>query len=133
MSLRMDERGRARLAEHAGRRGESQHTLALRLLEESLRMLDHPGIVFRDGPSGRRACLTAGPDVWEVVGGLRGAVSDAELDEAARDLGLSRAQVEVALRYYGEYTDEIDERIRRNAEDAERRLTLFRAGHDALA
>lgn len=32
----------------------------------------HPGIVFRDGPSGRRAGLAAGPDVWEVVGLLRG-------------------------------------------------------------
>jgi hypothetical protein len=96
-------------------------------------MLDHPGIVFRDGPAGRRASLLMGPDVWEVVGGLRGADGEAQLDEAAEDLGLSRAQVDVALRYYGEYAEEIDERIRRNAEEADRRRALFRAGHDALA
>jgi hypothetical protein len=34
-------------------------------------MDDHPGIVFRDGPTGRRAGLAAGPDVWEVVSALR--------------------------------------------------------------
>lgn len=133
LSLRMDSRSRSRLAEHAGRRGESQHTLALRLLEESLRMLDHPGIVFRDGPAGRRAALVGGPDVWEVVGGLRGVASDDGLDEAARDVGLSRMQVDTALRYYADHRDEIDERIRRNREEAERRESLLRAGRDALA
>lgn len=133
ISLRLDERGRSRLAAYAAERRESQHTLALRLLEEGLRALDHPGMTFRDGPSGRRAGLVAGPDLWEVVGGIRGATSDAELDAAADDLGLTRAQVDVAVRYYGEYPAEIDDRIRANAEEAERRLALFRQGADALA
>ncbi len=96
-------------------------------------MLDHPGIVFRDGPSGRRAGLTTGPDVWEVIGGVSGASGDTELDEAAEDLGLTRAHVDVAVRYYGEFTDEIDDRIRANAEEADRRLALFRQGANALA
>lgn len=96
-------------------------------------MLEHPGIVFRDGPSGRRAGLIAGPDVWEVVGGIRGASSDGELDEAAHGLGLTRAQLDIAIRYHGEFGQEIDERIRRNAEEADRRLALFRQGADALA
>lgn len=30
-------------------------------------MAGHPGIVFKDGPTGRRAALAMGPDVWEVV------------------------------------------------------------------
>jgi hypothetical protein len=30
-------------------------------------MMAHPGIVFKDGPSGRRAALAFGPDVWEDV------------------------------------------------------------------
>jgi len=30
-------------------------------------MKEHPGVVFREGPSGRRAVLIGGPDVWEVV------------------------------------------------------------------
>lgn len=133
LSLRIDDRGRARLAAYADRRQQSQHELALGLLDEGLRMLEHPGIVFRDGPSGRRAGLIAGPDVWEVVGGIRGASGDGELDEAAQALGLTRAQVDIAIRYYGECAEEIDERIRRNAEEADRRLALFRQGADALA
>jgi hypothetical protein len=30
-------------------------------------MEEHPGIAFRDGPSGRRAALAGGPDVWEAI------------------------------------------------------------------
>lgn len=96
-------------------------------------MLDHPGIVFRDGPAGRRAGLIAGPDVWEVVEGSRGASGEGELEAAARDLGLSRSQLDAAIRYYGEYGEEIDERIRRNTEEADRRMVLFQQGADALA
>lgn len=29
-------------------------------------MDDHPGIVFSDQPTGRRAGLAVGPDGWEV-------------------------------------------------------------------
>ena len=34
-------------------------------------MADHPGVVFKDGPSGRRAALAYGPDIWEIVKFLR--------------------------------------------------------------
>jgi hypothetical protein len=30
-------------------------------------MADHPGILVKDGPTGRRAALAYGPDVWEVI------------------------------------------------------------------
>jgi len=81
-------------------------------------MADHPGIVFKDGPSGRRAALAFGPDVWEVVKVLR------ELDErgepavtAAADLlTLKSAKVRVAMHYYAEYTAEINDEI----DDADR-------------
>lgn len=84
-------------------------------------MDDHPGIVFRDGPTGRRAGLAAGPDVWEVVGALRstgGEAGDA-IQATANWLGLSVRQVQDAIGYYSEYPAEIDERIRRNEEDAD--------------
>jgi hypothetical protein len=38
-------------------RGEAKSRTAERLIDEGLRMEDHPGIVFRDGPAGRRAAL----------------------------------------------------------------------------
>ena len=76
-------------------------------------MADHPGIVFKDGPSGRRAALAFGPDVWEVVKVLR------EIDErggdavraAAELLALPEAKVRVALHYYAGYPEEIGAEI----------------------
>ena len=42
-----------------------------RLVDEALRMHEHPLITFKDGPAGRRARLVGGPDVWEVIGAVR--------------------------------------------------------------
>ncbi|MGA2830658.1 MAG: hypothetical protein ABSF03_31600, partial [Streptosporangiaceae bacterium] len=36
-------------------------------------MSEHPGIVFRAGPTGRRASLASGPDVWEAVRAIKSA------------------------------------------------------------
>lgn len=76
-------------------------------------MAEHPGIVFKDGPSGRRAALAYGPDIWEVAKALL------EMDERGQDavdatasvLNLPEAKIQVALRYYGAYPDEIDRQI----------------------
>lgn len=83
-------------------------------------MDDHPGIVFRDGPSGRRAGLVVGPDVWEVMSVVRNVSGsgDAVLRQAAEALDLSPDQVRLAVRYYSDYSQEIDERIRRNREES---------------
>ena len=61
-------------------------------------MEQHPGIVFRSGPGGRRAGLVGGPDVWEVVGVLRGTnVGDGDsLAEIGERTGLTVDQVRVA-------------------------------------
>lgn len=93
--------------------GSTVSGLAQRLVDEGLRMTEHPGIVFKDGPTGRRAALTQGPDVWEVVKVL------SELDErgpaamaaGAELLNLTQARVEVALRYYGVHRGEIEAEI----------------------
>ena len=114
LSIRFD----ARLLERLRRRtqstpGATPSGLAQRLVDEGLRMADHPGIVFKDGPSGRRAALAFGPDVWEVVKVLR------ELDErgepavaaTAELLALPQAKVRVAMHYYAGYPEEIDAEI----------------------
>jgi hypothetical protein len=93
--------------------GSTPSGLAQRLVDEGLRMAEHPGIVFKNGPTGRRAALALGPDVWEVVKVLRevderGA---AGADAAAELLNLSADRVHVALRYYGEHADEIDAEV----------------------
>ena len=70
-SIRMSAQTLARLDERAQRRREPKARTAERLIDEGLRMEDHPGIAFRDGPTGRRAALAGGPDVWEVIDTLK--------------------------------------------------------------
>lgn len=113
-----------RLKSEAVARGTSSSALAEELIDEGLRTRRHPLVAFRDGPAGRRAVLAGGPDVWEVVGGLVGGdvAAGKRVERAAEMLGLRREQVEAALAYYAEFTEEIDAQIdanRRAADEAE--------------
>jgi hypothetical protein len=124
-----------RLRRHAAEHAESASALGERLIDEGLRMASHPGIVFRTGPTGRRAGLAAGPDVWEVVGllrGLRGGV-EKRVASAAAQLGLTTAQVRAASRYYAEFPDEIDAEIARNDDAADRELAAWNAERRLLS
>jgi hypothetical protein len=109
-----------RLDARARRLRQSRSRLAERYIDEGMRIDDHPGIVFRDGPAGRRPAVAAGPDVWEVIGVLKGvaATGDAAVTQTADHLGLTRTQVRTAVRYYADYPDEIDEWIAVNDEEA---------------
>ncbi|HEX6500559.1 MAG TPA: hypothetical protein VF054_16220 [Micromonosporaceae bacterium] len=114
LSIRFDPALLDRLRRHAATEtGANTSALAQRLIDEGLRMAEHPGIVFKDGPSGRRAALAYGPDVWEVVKFLR------EIDErgpaalaaAAEVFTIDVNRVTTAVSYYGDYSDEIDAEI----------------------
>ncbi|MEI6621016.1 MAG: hypothetical protein WCP28_03840 [Actinomycetes bacterium] len=76
-------------------------------------MSEFPGIVFKDGPSGRRAALTYGPDVWEVVRFLKEVDERGEgaVEAASEVLALPVARIRLAMQYYAEFPDEIDARI----------------------
>lgn len=130
----MSERTLSRLEADARRRGEPKARTAERLIDEGLRMDDHPGIVFRDGPAGRRAALAGGPDVWEIIETLRGTgKSGEEAIEASAGWGnLTLAQVRLAARYYGEFSDEIDERILVNRQEADRQRAVWQRAQEAL-
>lgn len=113
-SIRFDDAVLARLRQHASAEvGSNVSALAHRLVDEGLRMAEHPGILFKPGPSGRRAALAYGPDVWEVVKFLR------EIDErgpaalvaAAEVFAVDVGRITSAISYYGEYRAEIDEEI----------------------
>ncbi len=94
--------------------------MAERYIEEGLRADSHPGICFRDGPAGRRAGLVGGPDAWEIIGALRSVErkGDARVAVLAERLGLSESRVRTAIRYYGEYPEEIDAWIAANDAEA---------------
>lgn len=113
---------------------EGKSRLAERYIDEGMKMDEHPGIVFRDGPAGRRAGLVGGPDVWEVMSVVRNMSGppDTSLSDSAEALELSPEQVRVAVRYYSDYSQEVDERIRRNREEAVAAEAAWRREQAAL-
>src|SRR5688572_11200717 len=70
-SLRLDDQLRERLGMLAEAESISLTSLVERFLREGLAVAEHPGVMFKPGPSGRRAALAGGPDVWEVAAALR--------------------------------------------------------------
>src|ERR1051325_882899 len=66
-SARWDSAVISRLKQRSEAAGTNKSRLAERYVDEGTRMDEHPGIVFREGPTGRRAALAGGPDVWELV------------------------------------------------------------------
>jgi hypothetical protein len=84
-------------------------------------MAAYPGVIFRDGPAGRRPALSHGPDVAEVISLIRNLEEsgDEAIAEAARWLDVSQPDVRAAVDYYVEFTDEVDGDIARRAEAAD--------------
>src|SRR5438445_13663180 len=78
--------------------GSTTSALAQRLIDEGLRMADHPGVIFKDGPSGRRAALAYGPDSWESIKFLREVDErgPAALDAAAEVLAVDTRRTATA-------------------------------------
>ncbi len=114
LSIRFTPALLARLRQRANATpGASAAGLAQRLIDEGLRMADHPGVIFKDGPSGRRAALAFGPDVWEIIKFLR------EVDErgpgaieaAAEVFAVDTSRISTAISYYGDFVGEIDTEI----------------------
>ena len=134
LSVRVGDDLFEQLEAQSRRSGQTRSAVAKQLLEEGLRMEQHPGIAFRSGPGGRRAGLIGGPDVWEVVGALRGADGgDADsLASIGERTGLTADQVGAALRYYADYSDEVADWIRRVEEEAERAETRWRREQELL-
>ncbi|MBA3799209.1 MAG: CopG family transcriptional regulator [Actinomycetota bacterium] len=120
--------------------GGSSSSVIERLLDEALRRERHPDVTFRDGPAGRRAGLVRGPDVWEIAGSLKAnraespdASGEAMLELLEQSTGLPRRDLRAALRYYAEFTDEVDAWIASNDALAARLEALWRREQELLA
>jgi hypothetical protein len=114
LSIRFDPALLARLRRHAvAATGANTSALAQRLVDEGLRMADHPGVIFKEGPAGRRASLAFGPDIWEIVKFLReiDERGPAALEAAAEVFALDVNRISTAVSYYGDYRAEIDAEI----------------------
>jgi sulfur carrier protein ThiS len=124
-SVRLDDELREDLAAAAAAEGTTVTELIERFAREGLASAAHPGIVFKPGPSGRRAALAGGPDVWEIAAALRHVRGSEPKRVAAlaEQFGMHERQVVIALNYAAAHRDEIEERIRINdraLEEAER-------------
>ncbi len=102
-----------RLEGEAAASGTTVSALVTSLLDEGLRVRRFPGVVFRDGPAGRRAGLVGGPDVWEVVRDMQASSGrgEAKIRRIAADAGLTVPQVRLAVDYYAAFPTEIDARL----------------------
>ena len=109
------------LRQRSAQSGEPIVRLAQRYIGEGMRLDRHPGIVFRDGPAGRRAVVIGGPDVWEVIAAARSAPERGEslLTALAERIGASPERIRIAVRYYGEYPEEVDRFIANNEREAQ--------------
>jgi hypothetical protein len=127
LSIRFSDALHERLRGYAESVGQPISTVAQLAVREWLDMVEHPGIVFRDGPTGRRAALAEGPDVWEVASVLAQQEGKPEerLRAAAEHLGLSTRQVEGAAGYWASHKIEIDQRIAANTAAADRELAAW--------
>jgi hypothetical protein len=120
--------------------GLSLSSAANRLVDEALRMSEHLGIVFRPGPSGRRAGLAAGPDIWEIIRAVRSArEAEAELsgDEllelVAGNTGIQVGSLRTAIAYWACYPKEVDAEIAAADAAEEAAEEAWRREHQLLA
>ena len=95
-------------------RGATFSSLASELLAEAAKMRRCPGVVFADGPSGRRARIEGtGIEVWEVIASyLALGKDDKRLRKAYA--WLSDRQMLAALGYHRAYPKEIEDLIEAN-------------------
>jgi hypothetical protein len=131
-SYRLDPLIKSALQTRARAEGISERALLERLVAEGLDTLHHPGIVYRDGPTGRRAALAVGPDVWEVVSALRYTTGSDEQRVAAlaEQFGLHPRHIRIAIDFAAVHRKDIEAQVAANdvAADQARRLAEQRAG-----
>jgi hypothetical protein len=112
VSVRLDDTLAERLRLRARAAGESLSDRLRRYAEEGSRRDEHPLITFRDGPTGRRAGVVGGPDVWEIVMWLEDLTEEHDpASVLAADHGLARPLIDAALRYRDAYPEEVESRI----------------------
>jgi hypothetical protein len=114
VSVRLDDRLAEKLRLRARAAGETLSDRLRLYADEGTRRDEHSLITFRDGPTGRRAGLMGGPDVWEVSMWLDDLAAEAvpePLRVLSEESGLSRPQIDAVVRYRSAFPEEIEARI----------------------
>ena len=115
-SIRLDDGLKEQLDEIASLEGTTVTALIERFVSEGLKMKRHPGIIFNNGPSGRRATLIAGPDVWEVASSLRhtSGTERERIQDLSAQFELRDEDIVAAILYMTDYPEEIEARVQAN-------------------
>jgi uncharacterized protein (DUF433 family) len=107
VSVRLDKSVLAAIRAQARTTGKSLSRVIREMLELMLRMQRFPGIIFVEGPAGRRAHLAGtGLDVWEVIALLQEHQAVSKLQEHFHHL--SPMAIQVARAYAEAYPEEIE-------------------------
>jgi len=114
-SIRIKETIHTAIEELASKNHRSFDEVLNEVVEEGVRMRRCPGIVFADGPTGRRARVAGtGIDVWEIVRDYKACGEDFQQLQEALDM-LTETQLRQALTYYQLYPEEINQRLAQEA------------------
>lgn len=89
-------------------RGQDTDTLVAELVTEAMKMRDVPGIIFADGPAGRRARIEGtGLEVFEIIQAYL--AGERDRDELHRAFHwLDDRMIDAALEYYDRFPDDIE-------------------------
>lgn len=111
-SMRLSERLDALVSEEARRTRRSKGAIVAALAEEAMRTRMFPGIGFRGEDWDRRAWMMGtAHDVWQILDAYRDVGS---VEAMVAEGTLSEQHVRLALAYYEQFPDEIDEAIALN-------------------
>ena len=104
-------------------------SVTIEALNEQEKMRLVPGIIFADGPCGRRARIAeTGLDVFELIEAYRSCGENrARLSDAFDRLTTS--QIDAALSYYKAFPEEIDRRLAEEAAITPERLREMLSQH----
>jgi hypothetical protein len=123
-----------RLERRSESTGTNKSRLTQRYVDEGIQMDEHPGVIFRDGPAGRRAGLAGSIDIWEVIMVLRGLKEsgDEAITVAAELLDLREDRIRTAIDYHQAYPAEVDEWLAFHFADADAAEAAWLREQDAL-
>jgi hypothetical protein len=129
-SMRISKNMEALVEREARRTGRSKGAVVEALADEALRMRLFPGIAFRGTDWDRRAwVMGTALDVWQIVDASQDIGS---VERMAAGGSASERQIRLALNYYKQFPDEIDDAIaenRRPIEQLEREFPFIAVSH----
>jgi uncharacterized protein (DUF433 family) len=111
-SMRISKSMEALVEREAERTGRSKGAIVEALADEALRMRLFPGIAFRGTDWDRRAWVIGTAfDVWQIVEAYQDIHS---VERMAEDGSANERQIRLALAYYKQFPEGIDEAIAEN-------------------